>query len=123
MIPSIKKDGIPSSRQLYVPFGQLLPLMFFSIFDEAINDNMRKNLILNNIGSMTEKDSNIARMISSRIKMKDPNAEVILFGSHARGQATEESDWDILILIDRPKKNRAIEDKYRDELSVRTGNW
>lgn len=65
---------------------------------------------------MTEKDSNIARMISSRIKIKDPNAEVILFGSHARGQATAESDWDVLILIDRPKTNRTVEDKYRDEL-------
>lgn len=65
---------------------------------------------------MTEKDSNIARLINLRIKLQDPSAEVILFGSHARGQATDESDWDILILIDRPKKNRATEDKYRDEL-------
>ena len=41
---------------------------------------------------------------------------MILFGSHARGQAGEESDWDILILIDGPKKNRLIEEKYRDEM-------
>ena len=65
---------------------------------------------------MTKKDTNIAGLIRSRIKKQDPNAEVILFGSHARGQASDESDWDILILIDHPKKNRAMENKYRDEL-------
>ena len=41
---------------------------------------------------------------------------MILFGSHARGQSNEESDWDILILIDRPKANRSVEDKYRSEM-------
>lgn|SRR5450830_427605 len=65
---------------------------------------------------MTESESNIARLINSRIKKQDPKAEVILFGSHARGEASDESDWDILILIDRPKKSRTMEDKYRNEL-------
>lgn len=65
---------------------------------------------------MTTKDSHIANLISTRIKKQDPTAEVILFGSHARGQAYPESDWDILILIDDPKQSRSIEDKYRDEL-------
>ena len=63
---------------------------------------------------MTERESHIANLISSRIKQRDPEAEVILFGSHARGQAKEESDWDILILIDSPKKDRSVEKKYRD---------
>jgi uncharacterized protein len=65
---------------------------------------------------MTRRESNIAKMISLRIKHQDPKTEVILFGSHARGQAKEESDWDILILIDRPKSDRSIEEKYRDEM-------
>ena len=65
---------------------------------------------------MTERESYIAKLISSRIKFQDPKAEIILFGSHARGQAHEESDWDILILIDKPKANRQIEEKYRDEM-------
>jgi len=65
---------------------------------------------------MTEKETKITQLIYSRIKQKDPKAEIILFGSHARGQATEESDWDILILIATPKSGRKIEDKYRDEL-------
>ncbi len=65
---------------------------------------------------MTERESQIANLIRSRIKKQDPGAEVILFGSHARGQSNEESDWDILILIDRPKANRSIEDMYRSEM-------
>lgn len=65
---------------------------------------------------MTEREVHIAKMISSRIKQKDPSAEVILFGSHARGQTNDESDWDILILIDKPKENRTVEEKYRDEM-------
>lgn len=65
---------------------------------------------------MTTKDSNIAKMIGSRIKKKDPKAEVILFGSHARGDAKEGSDWDVLILIDQAKQSRTIEKKYRDEM-------
>jgi predicted nucleotidyltransferase len=31
----------------------------------------------------------------------DPSAEVILFGSQARGDAHEESDWDVLIVTDQ----------------------
>jgi predicted nucleotidyltransferase len=65
---------------------------------------------------MTERESHIARLISLRIKHQDPKAEVILFGSHARGQAHDESDWDILILIDRPKNDRSVEAKYRNEM-------
>ena len=65
---------------------------------------------------MTFKESNIAQMISNRIKNKDPKAEIILFGSHARGDAKEDSDWDVLILIDQNKNSRSIEKKYRDEM-------
>ena len=65
---------------------------------------------------MTERELHIAKMISSRIRHQDPKAEVILFGSHARGQANDESDWDILILIDATIKNREIEERYRNEM-------
>ena len=65
---------------------------------------------------MTKRESQIANLISTRIKKQDPRAEVILFGSHARGQSNEESDWDILILMDQPKANRSVEDRYRSEM-------
>ena len=34
-----------------------------------------------------------------------PNEKVILFGSQARGDAGEDSDWDLLVLLDKEKTN------------------
>lgn len=65
---------------------------------------------------MTKAEANIAKLIGTKIKQTDPSAEVFLFGSRARGHAKDDSDWDILILIDKPKKDRSIEQKYRDQL-------
>ena len=46
--------------------------------------------------------SNNSDLILEKVKeivhATDPEAEVILFGSRARGDAMEDSDWDILIL-------------------------
>jgi predicted nucleotidyltransferase len=46
----------------------------------------------------------------------DSEAEIILYGSRARGEAGPESDWDILILINQEKQTREIENKYRDQI-------
>ena len=53
-----------------------------------------------------------------------PDEKVILFGSQARGDAHEESDWDLLVLIDKEKKTSEDEDKYAfpfDELGWNYG--
>lgn len=65
---------------------------------------------------MSDEEKNISNLIKSRIKLKDPNADVILFGSHARGQAKKDSDWDILILLNIPHVSRLKEKEFRDEL-------
>ena len=39
--------------------------------------------------NMNKKEENITQMIKSRIKQKNPYADIILFGSHARGQSTK----------------------------------
>lgn len=39
-----------------------------------------------------------------------------MFGSHARGEAQIDSDWDILILLDSLHVTRQMEKEYREEL-------
>jgi len=42
-----------------------------------------------------------------------PNEKLILFGSQARGDAHEESDWDLLVLLNKEKRNLIEDyDKY-----------
>lgn len=55
-------------------------------------------------------------MIYDRVKQKDPDAEIILFGSRARAQETNNSDWDILILLNNLEVPRKLEKEFRDEL-------
>ena len=40
-----------------------------------------------------------------------PKEKVILFGSQARGDAHEDSDWDLLVLLDKSHKEPSDEDK------------
>ena len=39
-------------------------------------------------------------------------ARMVLFGSQARNDASEDSDWDILILLDKEKLEEVDHDKY-----------
>ena len=52
----------------------------------------------------------------------DPEAEVILYGSRARGDWSEDSDWDLLVLLsEEPERGQreSIEDSiYKIELEV-----
>lgn len=44
----------------------------------------------------------IPQLLRQTIHQVDDTAEVILFGSRARGDARTDSDWDILVLTDHP---------------------
>ena len=65
---------------------------------------------------MTQQEQHIINLIKNKILNKNPNAKIILFGSRARGDADNDSDWDILILLNKPDVNRNEEKEYREEL-------
>ena len=75
-------------------------------------------------------DSNkyILSKVKQRIKMIDPEARVILFGSRARDDYHKDSDWDFLILtkllVTQDLKNTISDSLFETELgtdSVLTG--
>lgn len=43
----------------------------------------------------------VAEKVKHLVKKHDDKAEVVLFGSRARGDFDKESDWDILVLTDK----------------------
>lgn len=65
---------------------------------------------------MSEREDYILKLISNTIKKRDSNAEVILFGSRARGTAHSESDWDLLILLNRENVPMKVEQEFRHSL-------
>ncbi len=62
--------------------------------------------------------------IKTAIREIDPQAEIILFGSRARGDFDNDSDWDVLILTRRKKITFDYEVLLRDSifnLEIQTG--
>ena len=51
--------------------------------------------------------------IKSGIAGKDPNAEVYLYGSRARGDYHRDSDWDILVISSKDKVTSDYESDLR----------
>ena len=49
---------------------------------------------------MIDTSASILTQISQAIRQAEPQAEIILFGSRARGDARPNSDWDVLVLLD-----------------------
>ena len=61
-----------------------------------------KNARTNNMSESQLKQGAIATGIQGVLqKAHQPKAKAILFGSRARGDAHKDSDWDILILLDK----------------------
>lgn len=54
-------------------------------------------------------DPEILRQIAATVRRAAPGAEVILYGSRARGDAEPDSDYDVLVLVDEP----GVKDVYR----------
>lgn len=64
---------------------------------------------------MKSRTKEISKRIRDYINLIDATAEVILYGSRARGDERDYSDWDILILTDYPT-DLSVEAKFRDKL-------
>lgn len=64
---------------------------------------------------MKTKTQHITQLIRDCINTVDQTADVILYGSRARGDERQDSDWDILVLTDYPA-NLITERKFRDKL-------
>ena len=64
---------------------------------------------------MNKSKKEILLKIKAQVRRVESDSEVFLFGSQARGDAREDSDWDILILT---SENTDIkhEQKFRHEL-------
>jgi len=61
---------------------------------------------------MSPRDD-ILKRIKSSVRLSEPGATIILFGSYARGDNMKNSDLDILILLDKKKISREDEKRIK----------
>ncbi len=60
-------------------------------------------------------DAEFLQAVKRSVHEIDPQAEVWLFGSRARGDARPDSDWDFLVLTEKPV-DRLFKYQLRDHL-------
>jgi len=65
---------------------------------------------------MESRYNRFINQIKNVVKQTDPTAVAILYGSRATGKARKDSDWDILILLNRPTVSIKDEQLFRENL-------
>ena len=55
----------------------------------------------------------LLKRVKDAVYSLSPDAEIILYGSRARGTARSDSDWDFLILLPSPG-DKMLEEKIKD---------
>jgi predicted nucleotidyltransferase len=60
--------------------------------------------------------STILQRIKTGISEIDPDAKVFLYGSRARGDNRQDSDWDILVITPKEKITFEYESELRDPI-------
>lgn len=65
---------------------------------------------------MIRRKQHIIRLIRQKVNELDNTAEVILYGSRARGDNKRDSDWDVMILLNRKTVDKKVEQIFRHHL-------
>jgi uncharacterized protein len=60
---------------------------------------------------MKNADSKILNQIKQIVTEQEPRAKIYLYGSRSRGTAKNNSDWDLLILLNKDKISQEDEQK------------
>lgn len=50
---------------------------------------------------MAKDNAQIIELIKNTIREMEPTADIILYGSRARGDAGRDSDWDVIAILDK----------------------
>ena len=80
----------------------------------AVSANPKQIFPHNGRITMNEK-TEILSQIKLAVQRVDPKADLILFGSQARGDQRADSDWDILVLTEK-EINTTYKNAVRNEL-------
>ncbi len=65
---------------------------------------------------MIRRNQHIIQLIRHKVNELDSTAEVILYGSRARGDNKRDSDWDVMILLNRKNVDKKVEQTFRHHL-------
>jgi len=62
-------------------------------------------------------DEDLLNQVKRAVAEREPDADIVLYGSRARGDATADSDWDFLVLVNGQvdeRRKRAIRHRLRE---------
>lgn len=85
-------------RQKYLRVHEVRTVFYYYFCKHIVFEDMNKDEILSQIRKMSEQ-------------IIPEGSRLILFGSQARGDARDDSDWDLLILLNKEKIEESDHDK------------
>ena len=49
-----------------------------------------------------QRRDKVLDLIRTTVRATEPDAQIILYGSRARGDNREDSDWDVIVILNKP---------------------